>query len=268
MNGVELNVIDEGGGPPVLMLHGFTGTAESWSGIARGLVCRWRVLRVDLLGHGRSSCPEDPRRYALELAASDLLALMDALGVGEFAVLGYSLGGRTALHLALKAPERVKALILESASYGIADPSERAARRAQDEALAARIEREGIEAFVDYWESLPLFETQRRLPREVREAVRRERLGQPPLGLANSLRGAGAGAQECLLPRLPELTMPVLVIAGKLDLKYCAIAQEIAQAVSSGRLCIIDGAGHNVHLERPGDYLEAVTAFLNEHWRP
>jgi len=265
VNGVEFHVIDEGEGIPLLMLHGFTGTAAGWSAIAKELVSRWRVVRVDLLGHGLSSRPDDPRRYALELAASDLLGLMDALGIEEFAVAGYSFGGRVALHLAVRAPERIKALILESASYGIADPSERAARRARDEALARELEEQGIEAFVRYWENLPLFETQRRLPEEVREAVRRERLGQSPAGLANSLRGAGAGTQEFLAPKLSGLSLPALVIAGSLDAKYAAVAREMANLFPRGRLCIVEGAGHNVHLERPAQYLEAVAAFLTEH---
>lgn len=264
VNGVALQVIDEGRGMPLLMLHGFTGTAASWDEIAAALTPGRRVVRVDLLGHGRSSCPRDPARYSLALAAQDLLAVMDALEIGEFGVVGYSLGGRVALHLALHAPERVRALVLESASFGIADPGERASRRRQDEALAQMIERDGLEAFVNYWERLPLFESQRRLPPEVQASVRRQRLGQPANGLANSLRGAGAGTQECILPRLGALAMPALVVAGSLDAKYCAIAQAMSRALPHCRLRIVEGAGHNVHLERPGEYVRALTAFLDE----
>jgi len=109
---------------------------------------------------------------------------------------------------------------LESASCGIADPKERAARRAQDEALAGKILREGIEAFVAYWEELPLFASQERLPRAVQEAQRRIRLSQRASGLVGSLKGAGAGTQEWLLPQLPKLSMPLLLIVGSLDTKY------------------------------------------------
>lgn len=262
VNGVKLRVIDEGLGTPLVMLHGFTGTAESWADIAAPFAGRFRVIRVDLLGHGRSSAPRDPRRYALPLAAADLVALLDRLGIEKAYVVGYSFGGRVALHLALAAPERVAALVLESTSYGIADPDERRARQAQDEALAEKLVQEGIESFVAYWEELPLFATQKRLPAPVRAALRRERLNQSPAGLANSLKGAGAGAQECLLPRLPTLTMPALLVAGSLDAKYCQIAQEMNAAFPASRLCIIDGAGHNVHLEKPGEFTREVQAFL------
>ena len=264
VNGVELRVIDEGEGPALLLLHGFTGSAESWDHVTHELTSRFRVIRVDLLGHGASSVPPDPRRYALPLAAADLAGLLDHLAVPKACVVGYSLGGRVALHLALSAPERVAALVLESASCGIADPEERAARRAQDEALAEKILREGIEAFVAYWEKLPLFASQERLPRAVQEAQRRIRLNQRADGLAASLKGAGAGAQEWLLPQLPQLTMPVLLIVGSLDTKYCQVAQEMNAALRSSRLRVVEGAGHNVHLEKPGQYIRELQTFLAE----
>lgn len=264
VNGVRLHVIDEGAGEPVLFLHGFTGTAAGWSRVASAFSTRRRTIRVDLLGHGLSSAPDDPGRYALPRAAEDLVALLDALDVQNCVVAGYSMGGRTALHLALAAPERIRGLILESASPGIADPVERQIRRRSDEALAEKLEREGIAAFVEYWESLPLFATQKRLPDDVRAAVRQERMRQSAHGLAGSLRGAGAGMQEDLFPRLSELSMPVLLIAGGLDDKYRRIARSLHEALAGSRLCIVEGAGHNVHLERPDAYIRAVEAFLDE----
>lgn len=264
VNGVRLHVIDEGAGEPVLFLHGFTGTAAGWSRVASAFSTRRRTIRVDLLGHGLSSAPDDPGRYALPRAAEDLVALLDALDVQTCVVAGYSMGGRTALHLALAAPERIRGLILESASPGIADPVERQIRRRSDEALAEKLEREGIAAFVEYWESLPLFATQKRLPDDVRAAVRQERMRQSAHGLAGSLRGAGAGMQEDLFPRLSELSMPVLLIAGGLDDKYRRIARSLHEALAGSRHCIVEGAGHNVHLERPDAYIRAVEAFLDE----
>ena len=264
VNGVKLHVIDEGAGSPLLLIHGFTGTANGWTPIAEALAQDRRVIRVDLLGHGLSSSPADASRYSLPRAADDLLAFLDNLGVKDVSVAGYSFGGRVALHLALAAPKRVRALILESTSPGIAEASERKARRASDEALAQKLEKEGIESFVDHWERIPLFATQERLPADVRDAVRSERLRQSPTGLANSLRGAGAGAQEYLLPRFAELTMPVLVIAGSLDEKYCRIASDMHAALPSSRLRIVEDAGHNVHLEKPDEFIREVTAFLSE----
>src|SRR5262249_47420901 len=147
----------------------------------------------------------DPDRYRMERCVADLLALLDRLSVQQTAVLGYSMGGRVALHLALYAPERLWALALESTSPGIMDTAERESRRHSDAALAEAIERDGLVAFVDRWQALPLFATQARLPVAVREALRCQRLENNPQGLANSLRGLGAGMQEPVLQRLGQV---------------------------------------------------------------
>jgi 2-succinyl-6-hydroxy-2,4-cyclohexadiene-1-carboxylate synthase len=218
----------------------------------------------DLLGHGRSDAPSDPRRYALERQAEDLIALLDRLGMERIDLLGYSMGGRLALRLALAAPERVGALILESTSPGIADPAERATRRAADEALADRLERGGLEAFIDNWESQPLFATQRRLPGDRRAALRALRTRHSVTGLAAGLRGAGAGASEPVWDRLPSLDRPTLIIAGALDEKYTAIAGAMATSIPRSRAAIVPDAGHAVHLERPEIWAHTVLSFLEE----
>lgn len=262
VRGIETRVLVAGAGPALLLLHGFTGSAETWRPFLPALAARRRVIAPELIGHGRTAAPADAARYRMDECVADLLALLDRLGVEEFAVLGYSMGGRVALHLALAAPERVRALILESASPGITDPAERAERARSDEALAELIEREGIAAFVERWESQPLFATQRSLPAEVRERLRAERLGQRPVGLANSLRGMGTGAMEPAWDRLGELGMPALVLAGELDAKYVAIARAMEGRLPQARVAIVSGAGHAVHLEQPARFLELVTTFL------
>lgn len=251
-------------GYPIVLLHGFTGSTASWSAQRGPFARHGRVIAVDLIGHGRSGAPAGVDRYRMERCVADLLSLFDRLGLDRVRLVGYSMGGRVALHVAVAAPERVSALVLESASPGIADPGERAARRRQDEALADRIEREGIEAFVRYWESLPLFATQRRLPPEVRERLRAQRLGNRPDGLANSLRGMGAGAQEPLWDRLSKLDMPVLLVVGEHDAKYVALGRDMAGRLRRARLAVVPGAGHAVHLERPGEFNRIVCEFLNE----
>ncbi len=266
VNGLALNVEQWGEGRPLLCLHGFTGSAATWAPFA-GRWAGWRIVAPDLIGHGASDAPADPARYRMERAVADLTALLDALAVARAAVLGYSLGGRVALHLALLAPERVEALILESVSPGIDDPEERAARVQSDEALAASIERDGVEAFVEYWESIPLFATQRRLPPDVFARQRAQRLANRPHGLANSLRGMGAGAQSPLRSRLGEIRAPTLLIAGELDEKYRSLAMEMARLIPRARTAIIPGAGHATHLERPDDFARAVGDAL-EAWAP
>lgn len=264
VNGAHLNVDVRGEGPALLLLHGFTGSGATWtphlsaSGGWRGFT----TIAVDLLGHGESDCPPDPARYRMERCVEDLTGLLDELSIRQAAVLGYSMGGRVALRLALHAPERLWALVLESASPGIEDASEREERARSDAALAEAIEREGVEAFVDRWQDQPLFASQARLPATVREEVRRQRLRNDSRGLANSLRGTGAGVQEPLLNRLGELRMPVLLLAGALDERYCALARRMAAALPCARLEVVPEAGHAMHLERPEAFAGAVREFL------
>jgi len=261
VGGVRLNVEERGSGPPLLLLHGFTGRASSWLPFA----AHWpglRLLAVDLIGHGDSDAPPDIARYCMEACVDDLAAVLDALGVERTALLGYSMGGRTALHIALRHPKRVSALVLESASPGISDPAERAARVRSDEELADRIERDGIEMFVDYWQSLPLWESQERLPEAQKAALRAQRLRNSKVGLANSLRGMGAGAQEPLMDRLPQISVPTLFLAGALDSRYVGLARAMSERVAGSEVRIIPDAGHAAHFERPEAFAAEVSAFL------
>lgn len=251
-----------GEGPPLLLLHGFTGSAEEWADLIPALAHLRRIIAVDLIGHGRSPAPTDPRRYTMEHSVADLLALLDTLGHARVDVLGYSMGGRVALHLAAAAPARVHTLILESASPGIEDPAERAARAAADDALATCIEQEGLEWFVDYWADLPLFASQARLPREARAALRTRRLRGSPVGYANSLRGMGTGRQASLWTRLPMMRIPTLIISGELDRKYVAIGARMAAMMPLARQTVVPGAGHAVHLEQPKAFSDLVVGYI------
>jgi 2-succinyl-6-hydroxy-2,4-cyclohexadiene-1-carboxylate synthase len=266
LDDISYHVTVAGAGPPLLLLHGFTGNAATWAPFMPALSRRFRAIAVDLPGHGDTEAPQDARCFSMARAGADLPALCASVtgGHAPFVVLGYSMGGRVALHLALAAPEHVAALALESASPGIADPEARAARVAADRALAERIEREGIASFVAHWEALPLFASQRRLPREVVERQRAQRLSNRPAGLASSLRGMGAGAQEPLHGRLAELRMPALLLAGALDEQYRALAQSMAPCMPRARVEIVPDAGHAVHLEQPAAFARALLAFLAE----
>jgi 2-succinyl-6-hydroxy-2,4-cyclohexadiene-1-carboxylate synthase len=266
VNGVRLGVEQWGENfpmqPTLVLLHGFTGSARTWAIHAQTYAAAGlRVIALDMLGHGASDVPDDPARYSIEHCRDDILAALDVLGVpaGSAILLGYSMGGRIALHTAFSG--FCRGLILESASPGIADETERAARRASDAALAARIEREGVPAFVEYWENLPLFASQRALPDAVQSAVRAQRLHNHARGLANSLRGVGTGSQPALHDRLPRLTSPTLLIAGALDAKYAAIAREMAQVIPHSEVRIVPGAGHTVHLEQPQVFDTLVIKF-------
>lgn len=266
VNGISLNVRVTGDGPPLLLLHGFTGSAGTWSSDDWG---GYTAIAVDLIGHGESDSPAEAQRYTMQHCVADLVALLDRLDVARAAVLGYSMGGRVALQLALHlsqyAPERLSALVLESVSPGIEDDVERAGRRRGDAGLAESIERDGIEAFVGHWQSIPLFASQARLPADVRARLRAQRLANSQQGLANSLRGMGAGEEPPVFDRLREIAAPALVVAGAADAKYRRLAERTAAALPNARLAVIADAGHAVHLEQPRAFTRAVRRFLHAH---
>jgi 2-succinyl-6-hydroxy-2,4-cyclohexadiene-1-carboxylate synthase len=232
----------------IVLLHGFTQTGRSWGPTIAALGERYRALAPDIRGHGAAA---DARPVSFDAVRADVLALAP----DRFALAGYSMGGRIALSIALAAPERISRLTLVSASPGLAGAEERRARRRADDALAERIETEGSEAFAAAWSSLPLFAGQ---PRTVAEAAHAMRLAQSPGGLAAALRGLGTGAMEPLWERLPELAIPVTLIVGGRDAKFCAIAEAMAERLPGATLHVVADAGHAVQLEAP----EAVAALL------
>jgi 2-succinyl-6-hydroxy-2,4-cyclohexadiene-1-carboxylate synthase len=236
-------------GDRVVLVHGFTQTLRSWEPVATRLAAQWQVVRVDLPGHGGSGGVRVGFAEATRLVG-------EAGGVGVY--VGYSLGGRLCLRLALDRPDLVRGLVLIGASPGIADSAGRAGRRVEDEALAGRIEREGVAAFLERWLAGPLFAT---LPAEA--AGRDDRLANTPEGLASALRRLGTGVQEPLWDRLAILRPPTLLVAGALDAKFAAIAREMAAAIGpAARVVLVPGAGHAVHLERPAELAGLVEEFL------
>jgi len=236
----------------LVLLHGFTQSAAAMGDLASRigeLAPDFETICADLAGHG-SRADE----------ALDLIAGADALAErhGPSIWLGYSLGGRQALHLAVHRPEVVAGLVLISTTAGIDDDEERARRRDADELLAQRIEDLGLEAFIDEWLAGPLFsgltDTE-----EVAAARRRN----TPVALATSLRLAGTGAQESLWPRLSTIDAPCLVVTGTMDEKFDALGDRLASSIPGAVRSRIDGAGHSAHLERPADTAKVVAAWLS-----
>ena len=249
--------------PAAVLLHGFSGSGADWSELIPRLRRLGRaVVAIDLAGHGGSQAPEDPARYTMAETVRDLDAILADLGIAEADWVGYSMGGRVALHVALAHPLRVRSLALESASAGIEDSAARERRRLADNALAARIEERGIEWFADYWGTLPLFETQLELPPATLAALRARRLANNPMGLAHSLRGMGQGAQDYVGGRLPELPSGTLFLAGERDPKYVEVARRASSVVPGARCVVVPRAGHTVHLEAPDDFAGALAS----HW--
>jgi 2-succinyl-6-hydroxy-2,4-cyclohexadiene-1-carboxylate synthase len=243
-----------GRGPRVVLVHGFAQNRNCWGPLAADLERDHEVVRVDAPGHGRSSDFHAGLRTGARLIADQ---------GGHATYIGYSMGARFVLHLALANPELVNAFVLIGGTAGIDDDEERSARKRNDEALALRLEREGLDQFLDAWLAQPLFAG---LTDEMQ--FRDERRENTVDGLAESLRQAGTGAQDPLWSRLERLEMPALIVAGAEDAKFSAEARRLVNAIGpNASLAIVEGAGHAVHLERPTEFVSVLRPWLVQHER-
>lgn len=261
--------------PPVILLHGFSQSADSWDQVAPLLACHRTVYALDLVGHGGSAAPADSFSYALQAQGEALLSFAAHAaaenGGRRPAVIGYSMGGRIALSSLVGQPEAfsrtVSSLVLESAGLGFATDADRACAADRDAANASRLREQGLKAFMDAWERLPLFASQRRLPPNVRSHVRAGRLANDAEALARTFEHAGQHSmptrKEVLsaLDAVCDQGVSVQYLTGSLDRKYCALSEEL-RCVSDVAVEVVQGSGHNVHLEAPADFVRCVEAFL------
>ena len=257
---VRLNYEVIGEGSPVTLLHGFTQSGRSWHEIVSLMPAGWKWVLPDLRGHGATRVqPGAP--YTMEACTEDLVRLWDSLGIARTHLVGYSMGGRLALHVAAARPERILSLLTIGAHAGL-DEEAREGRRRGDEALAQRIENDGLEAFVNYWSSLPLFVGLERRGPSFLAQVRAARMDNHVAGLAESLRGMGAGAMRPVWNELGRVKVPATFVAGQLDHGYAASARRLAASVNEGRVVIVERAGHTVHQERPEAFSRLLLAHL------
>ncbi len=239
-----------GAGGRLVLLHGFTQTSRSWSPVLAALGDgRYKPVAPDIRGHGDAG---DRRPIGFAEVVGDVLA---AAGDGPFTLVGYSQGGRVALHVALAAPERVTRLVLVSTTAGIEDDGDRAARLAADEVLATRMEGQGIEVAARAWAAQALFGGQ---TDAVSTLAHEDRLRNDPVNLAAALRGIGTGRMEPLWDRLGALTMPAAVLVGERDLKFVDLGRRLADGLPDASFTVVPGAGHALPLEAP----EAIAAAL------
>jgi 2-succinyl-6-hydroxy-2,4-cyclohexadiene-1-carboxylate synthase len=242
----------DGRGPRLVLVHGFAQNRNCWGPVAADLARDHEVVRIDAPGHGKSAGFHAGLRTGARLIADQ---------GGRATYLGYSMGARFVLHLALANPELTRGVVVVGGTGGIEDPDARAERRRNDAAMADRLEREGLEPFLDAWLAQPLFAG---LSGEMQ--FREQRAENTVEGLAESLRQAGTGAQDPLWSRLPELEAPVLVIAGGDDPKFSAEAERLSSSIGpNATTAFIRGAGHAAHLEQPDQFLAVVRPWLEEH---
>lgn len=254
--------VDGASGPTVVFLHGFMGTGADWEPVSERFAEEFRCVFVDLPGHGGSVEALKDVEVGVEAMAEAVVETLEVLGdaADAFHLVGYSMGGRVALALALLYPDRVSRLVMESASPGIRQKKERQERAAQDDERARRIRQEGLVAFLEDWYALPLFESFREHSR-YEEALARRREGDGER-LAEVIRQMSPGRQPDLWPRLPEVGCPTLLGTGAEDPKYPAIVEQMGEAIPEAEVAIAEGCGHNVHFERPTWFVETVSDFL------
>jgi 2-succinyl-6-hydroxy-2,4-cyclohexadiene-1-carboxylate synthase len=257
---VRLNYLVEGDGPAVTLLHGFTQSGRSWREVIATMPAGWRWIVPDLRGHGETRIqPGAP--CTMDACTADLEMLWDHLGIDRTHLVGYSMGGRLALNVTARRPERIISLLTVGAHAGL-EGEARESRRQGDEALAQRIEKDGLEAFINYWTALPLFAGLERRGPSFMAQVRAERMRNTTAGLAASLRGMGAGEMEPLWDQLGRVMLPSTFVAGQLDHGYVASARRLASIVPDSRVEIVLRAGHSVHQERPEAFARVLAAHL------
>lgn len=246
-----LHVHTRGSGPVLTFLHGFTQTSRSWDAIVGEFDGTNTCQCVDLPGHGSSP---DGRRHLREIADDVVASTLPGT------IIGYSFGARVALHMAVFHPEHVHRLVLVSGTAGIFDEHERAQRRAADDELAMRIEEIGVNDFIDEWLALPLF-----AGLTPATDLRADRCSNSAIGLADSLRYAGAGTQQPLWNQLGDIACDVLIVAGGLDKKFVDIGERMREAIPHSQLEVVPGAGHTVHLERPHEFVRILRTWIATH---
>lgn len=248
-------------GEPIILLHGFTGSTDTWTSLVSQLETSFQVIAIDLPGHGKTQVSE-PK--LMKDCCSDLKNIIDQLGYKKIHLLGYSMGGRTALTFAMMYPELINKLVLESASPGLESKNDAHERAAKDKNLAERLKNEGIESFVGLWENIPLFDTQKKLPLSTRLKIKQERLSQKEEGLAMSLTSMGTGVQPTWWDRLSTFTRPVLLLAGEADHKFINVNKRMSDRFPNSSFVIVKNAGHAIHVEQSEIFGKIVSEFLKD----
>ncbi len=248
---------------PVIFLHGFTGNINDWSFIKGKLAAGYTPILIDLIGHGKSSSPAELKYYSYESQVGYLLQIINKLNLVNPILVGYSMGGRLALTFTFSYPPKVKALVLESTSFGLEKNSDKEERILNDKTIADRIQNSTLEEFINYWVNIPLFTSLKKMDSDKFEKLLDEKIASNnSIGLANSLLGFSTGKMKNYNKVLSNLEKKVLLITGAMDEKFTAIGKSVVKDSRNCKLEIINDCGHNVHLENPEEFLKLLNSFL------
>jgi 2-succinyl-6-hydroxy-2,4-cyclohexadiene-1-carboxylate synthase len=249
---------------PLVLLHGFTGNRDSFRHLHPVLAANRVLVLPDLPGHAAPAAMCEPAAVEWQATVRALGKVLDEISPDPIDLLGYSLGGRLALGCAVARPHRIRHLVLESASPGLRDAKERAARRAADEVLAQKLEHDGLEGFVAQWERQSLFASlSRHLDAAQQSALASRRRAHTAAGLAAALRGLGLGSQPSYWDDLARLALPVLLVTGGDDAKFTAIGQAMTRLLPLGEHAILEDCGHLTNLENTATYGDLIIRFLD-----
>ena len=251
--------------PALVFLHGFMGRKEDWAEIIAHLEEAFRCYTIDLPFHGAS------RSIHAEFddTVHHIVRRLDGLGCRRFGLVGYSMGGRIALQLALHHAERVPRCVIESGSPGLMQDSARESRRQQDEGLAEQLDAvasEGgtLENFLQQWYRADLWASLRTKPERLEQLIATRSMHNDPAALASALRALGTGRQAHQWQALACSRTPILCVVGALDTKYRHIAMEMRAQAQALEIATVPACGHNVHFERPGEYVALLRNFFSQ----
>ena len=250
--------------PRIVFLHGFLGSGSDWVPIARQLENDYCCILVDLPGHGESDIEAsgNPDLFFTETVDALAMELTRSAAPEPSFLVGYSMGGRIALSLALRYPELFEKAIIVSASPGLRTEEERLSRRESDEGIARKIEK-NFEGFIQAWYEQPLFATLKN--HQIFKEVESERKINNPANLASALRLLGTGRQPSLWDELKKNSVPIQFFAGEKDLKFVEIGRQMVNLCTESTLEIFPGCGHTLHLENRELFLDRLTQFFNKH---
>ncbi len=259
--------LKKGSGQAIILLHGFSEDHSTWNDLVslfekNKLLNKYCLYCIDIIGHGKSDKPHELKFYEMDFIVDSIHGLLNELSIKNPIMLGYSFGGRIAMHYTLKYLTELRALVLESASFGLKNKQEKEERLYKDNALAQMIIDRGIEYFEEYWSNLPIFASQKKLDFNILQNIKKRRLNNQVLALANTLKSTGQGNLEYIKDKILALDLPILYICGELDVKYAKQAECLKNVKKNLQIQIVEDVGHNVHLEKTLEFFNILLKFL------